>query len=662
MQQEVIDGPRALEEMLILENSVPEVYLPEPPVEPDEPITLLPPATFGPNELPLTYDNIMSHGIRLIETHAQQHRLDLKVTPFECLQRVFHRNSTPDNLWSFIKICDNPMKVGNIDFLRAFNFSSEASSHPGHAWGENMRQLYVRCFTLSAAQLNDIIDEWENSNYFPEEAKTWADECRNEPDNRLIYIRYVGQCLFPRTARDRFVKDITTTTSTFFTRFAQTLSTLYPEVYAATQVFALREPLSISSEMIDDHERMLICILGYDQLLNRQLGGYYDPIELDDSEINLFKSLQTDICNRWSQQKAPLLEDQRFMLNMDLLDMTRWANRNMSIIYSIRDEYMEKLAKEQTPYLYRNTVLTVLFGDDVTLEAFTQQQDFLCRFSNVLLSRSSAVAINTVTQLLKIDLNESGDVSKEHHFSIFPFRDLYPWVGKRFPIKAREFVQKFLQTIRPLLVIGLGSHCSSTLAANLFHDNGFQSKTFMLFPGIPKICHYAGNEWLKDVQTTEVPERSLFLLIPHLHPGLLKHYSNNRVLHKFNHLCWMVTSVHISLAMTILDENIISPTQNRKEFLNELIHRAAQIMEITGLTDQLESTRTASSRMFEKRSQEQFPRAAPVTELTRKRNSEAALRSLAEAETAIGVPGSAEREQQLIRLWKMNIRSLHGYL
>ncbi|KAG2179262.1 hypothetical protein INT43_002112 [Umbelopsis isabellina] len=501
MQQEVSEGPFLLQEMLISEESTQEGYLSDPPVEPEESITLLPPATFGPNELPLTYDNIMLHGTRL----------------------------------------------GNVDFLRAFDFSSEASFNPGRAWEENMRQIYVRCFTLTAEQLDDIINDWKDSDYYPEEARTWASECRNEQEDNLIYIRYVGQCFL-------------------FTRFAQTLSTLYPQAYLATKVFALREPLSIAPDLVDDYERMLICVLGYEQLLNKQLGGYYDPIDLDDGEINLFKSLQTNICSRWYPQKAPLPEDQKSRLNMDLSNMTQWADGNASIVHKFCAEYTEKSFKEQTPHLYRNAVLAVLFGDDVTLVAFTQQQDFLCRFSNELLARSSAVAINVVTQLLKIDMNEADDVSKEHHFSIFPFRDLYPWIGKRFSNKAREFAQRYLHTVRPLLVIGLGSDCSGALAANLFHNNGVQSKMFLPFAGIPKN---------------------------------------------------------------------------------------------TGLTGQLESARTACSRMFEKRSQEQFPRTALNMELTSKRNSEAELLSIAEAESAIGVPGSAEREQQLVRLWKMNLGRLH---
>lgn len=62
IQQESAEGPFVLQDMLILEDSIQEVYLPEAPTEPEEPTTQLPPATFGPNGLPLTYDNTMLFG------------------------------------------------------------------------------------------------------------------------------------------------------------------------------------------------------------------------------------------------------------------------------------------------------------------------------------------------------------------------------------------------------------------------------------------------------------------------------------------------------------------------------------------------------------------------------------------------------------------------
>lgn len=98
--------------------------------------------------------------------------------------------------------------------------------------------------------------------------------------------------LIPKNCLGPFPSDILRETS-LFTRFAQNLSTLHPQVYQAAQVFAVRGPLSICSDLIDDYERMLICILGYDQLLNKALGGFYDPIELDDGEMNLLISFST---------------------------------------------------------------------------------------------------------------------------------------------------------------------------------------------------------------------------------------------------------------------------------------------------------------------------------------------------------------------------------
>ncbi|KAM3589888.1 hypothetical protein VKS41_000742 [Umbelopsis sp. WA50703] len=236
MQQESTDIQLNIEEIFELEELTQEEFLPEPPVESDEPVFLLPPATFGPNVLTLTYENVKLHAIQLIEAHFEKNRFEVKTIPSDFLDRILHRNATPDSLWSFIKIGETPMKVGNVDFRRAFQFSDQTSSDSSVLWSTGMRQLYVCCFTLSVSILKDIIGYWEDSDYFPSEIDGWIEQCEDEDDNKLVYIRYVGQCIYPTRPWDRFMDDAAAISKSFFTNFAEARVTLHPQVYRAAQV------------------------------------------------------------------------------------------------------------------------------------------------------------------------------------------------------------------------------------------------------------------------------------------------------------------------------------------------------------------------------------------------------------------------------------------
>ncbi|KAM3589889.1 hypothetical protein VKS41_000743 [Umbelopsis sp. WA50703] len=115
--------------------------------------------------------------------------------------------------------------------------------------------------------------------------------------------------------------------------------------------------------------------------------------------------------------------------------------------------------------------------------------------------------------------------------------------------------------------------------------------------------------------------------------------------------------------MTLLDENEISPAENRKGFLDILMRRGSQVMETSGLSEQLNSARNDLMAMFARRAETQFPRRSSRRSLvegyTRERYTSAMIRSIAEAGVAIGATGSPERERQLLKLWKLNLGRLH---
>lgn len=66
-----------------------------------------------------------------------------------------------------------------------------------------------------------------------------------------------------------------------------------------------------------------------------------------------------------------------------LQDIQQWMDGNASIMHLITDSYLEKQLTDCTPHIYQGNVLTAIVGNDVTLEDFLLQRDYVDRLANI---------------------------------------------------------------------------------------------------------------------------------------------------------------------------------------------------------------------------------------------------------------------------------------
>ncbi|KAF7726003.1 hypothetical protein EC973_009150 [Apophysomyces ossiformis] len=103
-------------------------------------------------------------------------------------------------------------------------------------------RYYVRSWELSAEILQNILQLWEEDEYTPATADTWADQLITHPDLPL-FVRYVDEGYLMLVAR-----------------IPLSIRILLP----GTQ-----------NQLIDDTERIIISFFQVEIMLNQQAGGYY---------------------------------------------------------------------------------------------------------------------------------------------------------------------------------------------------------------------------------------------------------------------------------------------------------------------------------------------------------------------------------------------------
>ncbi|GAB5591194.1 hypothetical protein Unana1_06094 [Umbelopsis nana] len=176
--------------------------------------------------------------------------------------------------------------------------------------------------------------------------------------------------------------------------------------------------------------------------------------------------------------------------------------------------------------------------------------------------------------------------------NLFPFTDLFPWLGKHFQTQASDFLRQYCYITSPLIIIAMGDLTCNIVAANFLHTNGLSGKVTS-WVGVPKIVPWAHPDWVDDEAVVEAPDDTLSILLPNFHPGLFKHMGDSRLLNRLYHLCWQVSFLCTSQVMDVLHSESLpfSPVTGRRDFLNYVVNQCNQRMRESGLQQALDAAR-----------------------------------------------------------------------
>ncbi|CAO3665646.1 unnamed protein product [Umbelopsis vinacea] len=638
-----------------------EEFLDEVPEEPMDLPEMLDNFTLESGRIiSINHQEVSEFVLNLLSEHLRQERVAITAQLGEFLEAFLPPEASKRKLFSILRLCSGILSLSDSELSEAFDVedatlasASSSIAVPG------ARCLYIRSYRMKVSTLVSILEDWTERVYAPDECAVWASHCQSVADqDALVYLRYVGQCQHPRTPLDRVAEDAIRKHG-LLARFLQTASQIAPEVLLEAKVFAFNPVFEAA--VTDDWERLLISLLDHKSLLNRQMGGLYDKYESSREEDSIMKATRTNVVGRWleSNNEAPVAT-YVIPLSERIARMEDWMQDIHSIILPFSSSYPQTLLLQSVPRLYKGQVIAVFVGRDVTAEDFLSGRSFLDAESEPPQpSRAGQKFLDLVYYLTRMEGTLARARPIKKITSLFPFVDLYPWLGKLFLPKAMEFLQSYFQTAMPILGVTLGEEPSSIAAANFVHANGLQG-VYTPHVGKPRIASWADPSWLEDEDCVDPPEDTLYILIPHFDPGLFKHSAGTKELNRLYYFCWKVTFLFISKTMDALDSQVYSTGSSRRQLLDDVMINCTQIMESSGLQVALENARNELMTYWQNWAAQKMPTSSVSrTDETRSKNHDAALRNTQAAEMAMGDPNSPERMAQVRRLWKQNHAMLH---
>ncbi|KAG2185763.1 hypothetical protein INT43_002198 [Umbelopsis isabellina] len=628
-----------------VEEALDSALLPTLPVE--APLSIAIPETFEltiGNSVPLTSENVETYVTSHLVHYIDNSRLNLRTAMDTFLQLFSLEHSSPQRLWHFLSACKGSMLIGDTGLKEALGLVEGTASLNLQEIVPGTKFLYVRSFAVPTEKMRDIMADWEAVDYFPDEAAVWEDNISRQDTlgGALVDVRYVGQCAFPSTPEGRFAEDAASRNNGVLSHFLTSLASVCPEAYHAAKVLVLGTTFgdNVAADVVDDFERLFIGFLGYDCLLNRQQGGYYDRFDVSNEHKVIFTNLQTRIVDRWIAKRSDISQyhEMSISLRTRVQGIRAWMHDTVSIMHSINAEYVDLLWTESTPRKYQGNVITCLVAKDITVEDFLQQKDYLDRISNTgTKSRSAAKFLEAVQALVECEGHNLSQLQTESNLlNLFPFVNMFPWVGPPFLPSAIDFLGRYLQIVQPIIVVAIGEEVANVIASNMIHASGLPNGKYTEHVGIPRIMSCASEDWLNDENVDEPDSNTLSIVIPIFDPVLF---------------------LHISEAMKMLDEGVMLHPATRKRFLVTLRTRCSNKMEESGLQNALETTRGEVQAEWQRQAAIRF-KPAPPNELFRMLRHHAAKDVMRVAEKAMGHPSIHAHQEEAREAWEVFMKQI----
>ncbi|KAJ2957741.1 hypothetical protein NQZ79_g6579 [Umbelopsis isabellina] len=183
---------------------------------------------------------------------------------------------------------------------------------------------------------------------------------------------------------------------------------------------------------------------------------------------------------------------------------------------------------------------------------------WLCQQDPTLYTRSAEKFIDAVQALLECESHSLSQLQAESDsLNLYPFVDMIPWVGRPCLPTAIGFLGRYLQIVRPIIVVAMGELVANTLASNIIHTSGLPNGKYTQHVGIPRIMSCASEDWVYAENVDEPDPSTLSILIPIFDPGMFKQHESTKLPNTLLHLCMQALFLHISEAMTMLDEGVL---------------------------------------------------------------------------------------------------------
>ncbi|KAK4542301.1 hypothetical protein LTR36_006954 [Oleoguttula mirabilis] len=598
------------------------------------------------------------HVEALDQQHLQTSRMILK--NFEWLYPG--ADTTADELAIFDNISTQAMIVSNDDLSKIMRMTPSTLSDPPAKLGA---YFYVRSWSLSGDQLRMLLDYLARNELRFEETDNWKVLLdvyhHNHTNAPLIYtLRYVGTVNGPRRPIDRFIEDLHQRKSGIMVEVIKALEECLPEVAEAAEVHGLPDAyLPPGSHLFkDDVERVLIEFFHHPTLLNRQRGGFYSSYVPSTDDADGFRDMKTNFWYTF-RQGASLPDDHlQAQIAGHFREIQQYANANPEETGTGQHEFTDELRmvneRQARPLLYQGQTVVVFVGKDQTYDEYLAPKPFVHGKS-----RAGNLTKDFFYRLVHWE-------AMAHKRAFYPeafdptsgpycFVDLWPWLWHKNIVCAAEFLQWYLNFVRPIIAATYSRLVNNVTLANFRHGNGVRMNNFTSAVGKASIQYYDHND-----ETGEPDENSAFINIPHIHPGRDKYGSQHPALRRVLDLTIQYTFLFGDVTMQVLDEydfaNLLDDDKpSRKQLCEEILVRVESLF-----TDSPPHKRFYESFQSAREELLQYFRTSTTSHMEERPvlNADGRLKliSLGQAE---GEQDSTARETQLQQLWADDLPDLH---
>jgi hypothetical protein len=514
---------------------------------------------------------------------------------------------------------------------------------------------------------------------------SWTLQIANDDNLEFYYLRYVGFCE-KTTPAQRMTSDLENRSNGFMSSLFKKMLVhginVIPRVLVlnkdAINVTAILFNAKKTREMVDVQEQVLISLFGLNQLINSQPGGYnakYHPtgagLTMEDyydlrikffarfheyfKKVNNSTTIQNNV-KKWHEELLAIHQ--------------RIGHIGRSSIMS--DAYKKTLLRSAMPsgFVYRQTIF-VMIGHDITYANFRDAKPYM----NPSSSRAGYLLCDMLSRLEAWEeYKETWDVdSSKKYIGKIPYIDLIPWIQSPQETLDQGILQcnRYLNAVNPLITVAFSRTVVSVAFSNFVHGAGLKSDMNLIdIVGTPVLVSFAGAGYINDDSKDGPPDGYSTIVIPHYDPGVDKHTHRTAVdgTGRIMDLTWQITLCIAENAIDIATEYEGGGGYTREGIVNRIMYRCGKHLRrnnpinLRYLYDKLDreveryKIQIASARSEYPEANEYF------IEKRSEARKKAAQTYAAKLEKAVGEPHSPERNAQVNRLWKMNIRSCHiGY-
>lgn len=481
---------------------------------------------------------------------------------------------TPQQLAIWDALLHSATSVSNHELIQVLNLTlvtpeDERRFLPGRVY------FYIRAWTFTLPQMrNFALSMLQEGNEF-HELDDWLTLLNTYAQQGVPFftVRYVGKVSGPDNPVGRWMEEATERDSGILFEFLRALEHQFPAIAAACQVYTVDDIVidwntSIEPWEVDNYERVLVELLGHETLLNRQLGELHASYVPSGNDMVLFQNLRTDCSKRSWEGGRNTSRDvvNAIVVHFDYVKQMIEENPAHfgSGVRPFTKSYRDVCVTQATPQSqYQGVTLLLCIGRDVTLERYVKHRPFF---------GGPAQAARLTTRILERLAQTEGDTFGRFWEDLawqpyIPYVDLWPCLIHEEIDIVITWLRQYLIYVRPLVVVSFGCQVTAVTRSNLRHQYEInQSKD--------KITKAAGELSIQHYDGDDTNDESAFINVPHLHPGVDKHFSQPLERRRVLDMTWHITLLAADIGMSLLDRYASEGvTKTRRQLCNEIVDR-----------------------------------------------------------------------------------------